>query len=63
MLLTFAVRARLSRFQLATACGEAELCCEMRVSAAVTRMTPGHTLRQKGNTAREKELFNPSAAN
>ena len=35
---------------------------EMRVRLAVTRITPGQTLRQNGNTARENELFKPSAA-
>jgi len=34
-----------------------------RVSLAVTRITPGQTLRQKGKTARAKELFKPLAAN
>jgi APA family basic amino acid/polyamine antiporter len=34
-----------------------------RVSLAVTRITPGQTLRQNGNTARASELFKPSAAN
>src|SRR5258708_7450737 len=49
--------------QLATACGETTVCWEMRVSVAVKRITPGQTLRQKGKTARESELFKPSAAN
>ena len=49
--------------QPATACGEAEVCWDIRVSVAVKRITPGQTLRQNGKTARESELFKPSAAN
>ena len=43
--------------------GATAACWATRVSFAVTRITPGQTLRQNGNTARASELFKPSAAN
>src|SRR5208283_586005 len=52
-----------ARFQLANACGATAAGWVTRVSLAVTRITPGQTLRQNGSTARAKELFKPSAAN
>src|ERR1700733_14761241 len=51
------------RFQLANACGATAAGWVTRVSLAVTRIAPGHTLRQNGSTARASELFKPFAAN
>ena len=51
-----------ARFQLATACGATAAGWVTRVSLAVTRITPGQTLRQNGNTARASALFKPLAA-
>ncbi len=52
-----------ARFQLASAWEQRRRRWATRVSFAVTRITPGQTLRQNGNTARANELFKPSAAN
>jgi hypothetical protein len=56
------VRGVLQHLQLATACGATAACWATRVSLAVTRITPGQTLRQNGNTARASALLKPSAA-
>ena len=51
-----------ARLQVTTAGIATAALWATRVSLAVTRITPGHSLRQNGNTARAKALFKPSAA-
>ena len=59
----YIVGSAMARFQLANACGATAAGWVTRVSLAVTRIAPGHTLRQNGSTARASELFKPFAAN